>query len=83
LDIGRSLQVSVGIFHPQDRRHGYGHQALALLLQALQSNRMVKTVGVTVLKGNVPSLRFCQKLGFAVRAQNEEILVLEKSIEKQ
>jgi RimJ/RimL family protein N-acetyltransferase len=82
LDIGRSLQVSLAIFHPDDRHRGYGPQALTLLLQALQSNRVVKTVGVEVLKVNVASLHFCQKLGFAVCQQNEESFVLEKSIEE-
>jgi RimJ/RimL family protein N-acetyltransferase len=80
LDIGCNLQVSLAIFHPDDRQRGYGQQALTLLLQALQSNRVVKTVGVEVLKVNVASLRFCQKLGFAVRGQNEESFVLEKSV---
>lgn len=83
LDLGRSLQVSLAIFHPDDRQRGYGQQALMLLLQALQSNRVVKTVGVEVLKVNVASLRFCQKLGFAVCGQNEERFVLEKSVEER
>jgi len=83
LDIGCSLRISLAIFHPEDRQRGYGQQALRLLFQALQSNRVVKTVEVEVLKVNVASLRFCQKLGFAVHGQNEERFVLEKSVEEQ
>ena len=83
LDIGRSLQVSIGIFHPADRRRGYGHQALTLLLRALQNNRVVQTVGVEVLKGNAPSLRFCQNLGFVVRGQNAQSFILERALERR
>jgi len=80
LDVSRSLQISVGIFHPEDRRRGYGHQALTLLLQALQNSRMVQTVGVEVSKGNVPSLRFCQNLGFVVCGQNAQSFILERAV---
>jgi RimJ/RimL family protein N-acetyltransferase len=81
LDIGHSLRISLAIFHPDDRQRGYGQQALTLLLQALRNTHMVKTVGVEILKDNRASLRFCQKLGFAVRGQNAESFVLEKAIE--
>jgi len=81
LDIGRSLRISLAIFHPEDRQRGYGQQVLTLLLQALRDNHVAKTVGVEVLKVNKASLCFCQKLGFAVRGQNAESFVLEKAIE--
>lgn len=83
LEIGGSLQSSLAIFRPEDRRCGYGQQAFTLLLRALQSNRVVKTVSVEVLKANVASLRFWQKLGFAVRGQKAERFVLEKSVEER
>jgi len=79
---GRSLWISLAIFHPEDRQRGYGQQALTLVLQTLRTNHVVKTVGVEVLKVNKASLRFCQKLGFAIRGQNAQSFVLEKAVEE-
>ena len=83
LDPGRSLHCTLVMFHPADRRCGYGRRTLALLLHALQTHRVVKTVGVEVVKGNGAALRFWQTGGFVVRAQNAETVVLEKPVEEQ
>jgi RimJ/RimL family protein N-acetyltransferase len=83
IEIGRSLWLSFVIFHLENRQRGYGGQALELLLHALQKNGAAKTVFVEVLKTNVPSLCFCKKLGFVVRRQSEDKVLLEKPLEKQ
>lgn len=54
-----------------------------MLLHALQTHRVVKTVGVEVVQGNGAALRFWQTGGFVVRAQNAETVVLEKPVEER
>ncbi len=80
LDPGRRVHCALVLFQPADRRRGYGRQTLALLLQALQSHQVVKTVRVEVVQGNEAALRFWQHVGFAVRAHNTDTVILEKPV---
>jgi RimJ/RimL family protein N-acetyltransferase len=70
IDIGKQVWLSIAIFHPADRRQGYGSQALALVLRSLQKSAGVKTACVEIDEANIPSLRMCAKLGFVVQRRS-------------
>lgn len=83
IKIGQSLYLSLAIFNPKDRRRGYGRQAFGLLLGSLRKNNVVRTVYVEVFKTNVPSLSFCNNLGFEVCGQYQDRLLMEKKQRKK
>lgn len=78
MELGRSLRVSLTVFNPEDRSRGYGEKALRVLLDLLQENGAAEVVYAEILKSNVPSLRLCRKLGFEVKRQDPDRLLLEK-----
>ena len=80
LEIGRSLYLAIVIFNPEDRGRGYGSRAVGLLLNYLNKRGVAEKVCVEVLKTNLESLGFFEKLGFEVRGQDKGILLLEKSL---
>jgi len=80
LEIGRSLYLAIAVFNPEDRGRGYGSRAVGLLLNYLHGHGIAERVCVEVLKTNLDSLRFFEKLGFGVRGQDRYILLLEKSL---
>ena len=82
MQLGRELWLSLALFDPKDRGHGYGRRALELLLNALQEERIVKTVCGEVLKNNAQSLRLLQQLGFQPYGYDKERLLLRKSLEQ-
>ncbi len=79
MDLGRSLSVSLAVFHPEDRRRGYGERALTLLLGLIQENGAAEAVYAEIFKNNVPSLRLCLKLGFKVKKLHQDRFLLEKN----
>jgi RimJ/RimL family protein N-acetyltransferase len=76
MEPGSSLWVSLVIFDPKDRRHGYGRRALELLLSCFQKDHVAKTVCGEVLATNTGSLRFLKKLGFHVLAEDRDRVLL-------
>ncbi len=80
LEIGRSLYLAIAVFNPEDRGRGYGSRAVGLLLNYLNKHRVAEKVYVEVLKTNLESLQFFDKLGFEVRGQDKDILLLEKNL---
>lgn len=77
---GESLWMSLAIFNPDDRRHGYGQRAVKSILNSLQKNCAVKKVCVEILKTNLPSLCFFEKAGFQVYGQNRDSFLLEMNL---
>jgi RimJ/RimL family protein N-acetyltransferase len=80
LEIGRSLYLAIAVFNPEDRGRGYGSRAVGLLLNYLNKHGVAERVCVEVLKTNVESLRFFQKLGFEVHGQDKDTFLLERSL---
>ncbi|HWP94081.1 MAG TPA: GNAT family protein [Thermodesulfobacteriota bacterium] len=80
LEIGRSLYLAIAVFNPEDRGRGYGSRAVRLLLNYLNKHGVAERVCVEVLKTNLESLRFFEKLGFEVCGQDKDTLLLERSL---
>jgi RimJ/RimL family protein N-acetyltransferase len=78
IELGRSLRLSLTVFNPEDRRRGYGEEALKLLPGPLQENGAAEVVYAEVLKNNIQSLRLCIKLGFKVKRLYQDRFLLEK-----
>jgi len=79
MELGRSLSLSLAVFHPEDRSQGYGEKALTLLLSLLQENGAAEMVYAEIFKNNVPSLRLCIKLGFKLKRVYQDRFLLEKN----
>ena len=60
----KSIEVSLVIFHKEDRRHGYGTSAFNMLKQKLQLSQFFKKIVVRVKEDNYPSTAFWKNLGF-------------------
>jgi RimJ/RimL family protein N-acetyltransferase len=80
LTLGRRLWVSVAIFQPEDRRQGYGKQALSLLLGGLARHRVVSKVYADVLRANTPSQRLFAQLGFVPERECADRIRLVKTV---
>jgi RimJ/RimL family protein N-acetyltransferase len=66
LNMGRSAWLSLMIFHPEDRRRGYGQCAVGVLTDFLRRKRAAVTLYAEARKTNAPSLAFMEKLGFQI-----------------
>ena len=80
LTLGQHLWVSMAILQPADRRQGYGHRALSLLLANLAQHKVVDVVYADVLKTNEPSQRLCARLGFVPAGEEATRLRLVKCL---
>ncbi|OHE60109.1 MAG: hypothetical protein A2Z47_09380 [Thermodesulfovibrio sp. RBG_19FT_COMBO_42_12] len=60
----KSVEVSLVIFHKEDRRHGYGTSAFRMLKQRIQQSHFLKKLIVKVKEDNYPSKEFWKKIGF-------------------
>jgi RimJ/RimL family protein N-acetyltransferase len=80
VELGRSLRLSLEIFHPEDRRQGYGRNSLELLLNSLQANNVVEKVVVEVSKNNAPSLLLFSGASFRICGQFKDRILLEKCL---
>jgi RimJ/RimL family protein N-acetyltransferase len=60
----KSIELSLVIFHKEDRRHGYGTSAFSMLKQKLQQSHFFKKIIVRVKEDNYPSTVFWKNLGF-------------------
>ncbi len=78
MELGERLSLSLTVFNPEDRDHGYGEKALTLLLNLIERNGAAKVVYAEVLRSNVRSLRLCKKLGFDVKRHDQDKLLLER-----
>src|SRR4030042_4569474 len=60
----KSVEISLVIFHKEDRRHGYGTSAFRMLKQRIQQSHFLKKLIVKVKEDNYPSKDFWKKIGF-------------------
>jgi RimJ/RimL family protein N-acetyltransferase len=80
LEIGQRVYLSAVLFDPEDRRQGYGRQALALLFNFLKEAGVIREVRAQVFRSNVASLAFLQTLGFEVFVDQGDQLLLVKAL---
>jgi RimJ/RimL family protein N-acetyltransferase len=59
-----SAELSVIVGHPEDRHHGYGAEAIALLLDYAFGQRGLNRVGLSVFAFNEDAIAAYEKLGF-------------------
>jgi RimJ/RimL family protein N-acetyltransferase len=60
----KSVEISLVIFHKEDRRHGHGTLAFGMLKQRIQQPHFFKKMIVKVKEDNYSSTAFWKKLGF-------------------
>jgi RimJ/RimL family protein N-acetyltransferase len=60
----KSVEISLVIFHKEDRRHGYGTLAFGMLKQRIQQPHFFKKMIVKVKEDNYSSTAFWKNLGF-------------------
>jgi len=82
LEIGQRVYLSAVLFDPEDRRRGYGRQALTLLFNFLKEAGVAREVFAQVLRSNVASLAFLQTVGFEVLADQGDQILLVKSLDQ-
>jgi RimJ/RimL family protein N-acetyltransferase len=82
LETGQRVYLSAVLFDPEDRRQGYGRQALILLFNFLIESGVAREVRAQVFRGNAASLAFLQALGFEVLADQGDQLLLVKALDQ-
>jgi len=59
-----SAELSIIVGHSEDRHHGYGAEAIAVLLDYAFGERGLNRVGLSVFEFNEDAIAFYEKLGF-------------------
>ena len=59
-----SAELSIIVGHPDDRHHGYGAEAIAVLLDYAFEERGLNRVGLSVFEFNEDAIAAYRKLGF-------------------
>ena len=59
-----SAELSIIVGHPEDRHHGYGAEAIAVLLDYVFGERGLNRVGLSVFEFNEDAIAAYEKLGF-------------------
>ena len=59
-----SAELSIIVGHPEDRHHGYGAEAIAVLLDYAFEKRRLNRVGLSVFEFNEDAIAAYGKLGF-------------------
>jgi GNAT superfamily N-acetyltransferase len=77
---GKSLNLSIALFDPDDWGKGYGTDALGLLLPYLQKKGLAEEVVAEVESTNTPSLSFFAKAGFEIIGHKDDRIVLSKKL---
>lgn len=70
-----SAHVKIGIGDPQDRGHGYGTQAMQLLLNLAFNELNFHRLNASVVEDNPQGLRFLLKLGFVEEVRRRQALL--------
>ena len=60
-----SAELSIIVGHPEDRHHGYGAEAIAVLLDYAFEDRGLNRVGLSVFEFNEDAIAVYGKLGFS------------------
>jgi ribosomal protein S18 acetylase RimI-like enzyme len=77
---GKSLNLSIILFNPDNRSRGYGTDVLGLLLPYLQKKGLVEEVVAEVTSANTLSLSFFEKAGFEITEHKDDRIVLSKKL---
>jgi hypothetical protein len=77
---GKSLNLSIALFDPDDWGKRYGTDALGLLLPYLQKKGLAEEVVAEVESTNTPSLSFFAKAGFEIIGHKDDRIVLSKKL---
>lgn len=83
IGLGEGCQLSGGIFDPEDRRRGYMHCALQVLLQSMADGHLFPTVYAEVLPTNGPSLHLLRTLNFHLAHRSAGRLRLKRALGEQ
>jgi RimJ/RimL family protein N-acetyltransferase len=59
-----SAELSIIVGHPEDRHHGYGAEAIAVLLDYAFGERDLNRVGLSVFEFNIDAIAAYERLGF-------------------
>jgi GNAT superfamily N-acetyltransferase len=82
LETGQRVYLSAVLFDPEDRRQGYGRQALTLLFNFLTESGVAREARAQVFRSNAASLAFLQAVGFEVLADHGDQLLLVKALDQ-
>jgi RimJ/RimL family protein N-acetyltransferase len=69
-----SAELSIIVGHPEDRHHGYGAEAIAVLLDYVFGERGLNRVGLSVFEFNEDAIAAYEKLGFREEGRLREAL---------
>jgi RimJ/RimL family protein N-acetyltransferase len=69
-----SAELSIIVGHPEDRHHGYGAEAIAVLLDYVFGERGLNRVGLSVFEFNENAIAAYEKLGFREEGRLREAL---------
>ena len=64
-EVNASAELSIIVGHPDYRHHGYGAEAIAMLLDYAFAERGLNRVGLSVFEFNEDAISAYEKLGFA------------------
>lgn len=79
-EIGKKSWVSVAIFDPVNRRKGYGRKGIDLLCNYLKDNKLAEKLYAEVLEINTESVSFFRAVGFKIKEEDGERVILEKKL---
>jgi RimJ/RimL family protein N-acetyltransferase len=77
---GKSLNLSIVLFNPDNRGKGHGTDVLGLLLPYLQEKGLVEEVVAEVTSANTLSLSFFEKARFEITGHKDDRIVLSKKL---
>jgi L-amino acid N-acyltransferase YncA len=77
---GKSLKLSIAICNPDDRKKGYGAEALGLLFPYFQETGLAEEILAEVSSDNTRSLFFFAKAGFETLKRRDDRIVLLKKL---
>jgi RimJ/RimL family protein N-acetyltransferase len=80
MEPGKSLNLSIALFDPDNRGKGYGTRALGLLLPYIQKKGLAEKVVAEVASTNTRSLSFFAKAGFEIIGHKDDRIVLSKEL---
>jgi RimJ/RimL family protein N-acetyltransferase len=73
-DANESAELSVIVGHPDDRHHGYGTEAIALLLRYAFEELNLNRVSLSAFDFNGEAIAAYEKLGFAVEGRYRQAI---------
>jgi RimJ/RimL family protein N-acetyltransferase len=63
--IDRTAELSIVLGEQQSRGHGYGRDAMRVLIEHLFNDRQIEKIWLSVIVFNTPAIRLYESLGFS------------------